>query len=92
MTEDAARALAWMAYCKGAANMGNRDAGEVSCYIHRDGTPMKGREAFDEWWARYGRFDWETSSAYLRDVERDNDALRRVIESLQTELAVARVA
>lgn len=58
MTEEQAKSLAWMAFCKGAACMGNRDAGEITGYIHADGTPMKGHDTFNEWWARYGRSDY----------------------------------
>lgn len=61
MTEEQAKALAWMAFCKGAACAGNRDIGELEGYVHKDGTPMRGYETFNEWWARYGRADWQRS-------------------------------
>lgn len=61
MNEEQAKALAWMAFCKGAACMGNRDAGEIPGYLNADGTEKHGRATFDEWWARYGRADWQRS-------------------------------
>lgn len=54
--------MAWFAFCKGAACMGNRDAGEIRGYLNHDGTEKRGRSTFLEWWARYGRPDWERAT------------------------------
>ena len=45
-----ALAAAWMAFCKGLAVMGNRDAGE-----HRD--------VFQSWWLSYGIVDARSTLA-----------------------------
>jgi hypothetical protein len=63
---DYARAAAWMAFCKGMAVMGNRDAGEH-------------RATFDSWWLSYGVID---ANLMFQDLELALDTRDRLAHDM----------